>query len=229
MSELRPSSELLRAVESDLRPVLPLAPPWRRALVLLPLGAAVLAGLPAYWGYRSNLPQLGPLFSWGLSALQALAGLALVGAALREGIPGRKLSAPTLLATLGAALALLALVTWLTEVEAPTAISPAVRVRYIWECLGIATVSGIPALAAAAWLAWRSLPNRPWIAGALYGMGAGLITDSGMRLFCWVSEPDHVAWSHGGAILLLMLAGAVISRAAEALHSRFDRNRLRGR
>ena len=220
MAELRPSPELLRAIEGDLRPVRPLAPPWLRALVLLPLGFAILVGLPWFWGFRSNLALLDPIVAWGLSALQTLAGLAIVGAALREGIPGRKLSPAALLATLGAALALLALVTWLTEVEAPVAVPPAVRIRYIWECLGVATVSGIPALAAASWLAWRSMPNRPWIAGALYGLGAGLITDAGMRLFCRVSESAHVAWSHFGGIACLMVAGAAISRLFDAIQGR---------
>lgn len=220
MAEREPSPRLLEAVARDLRPVRPLAPPWRRALTLLPFGFLLLAGVPWYWGFRSSYSELGIGLTWGLSALQALAGLAVVGVALREGVPGRKLSPAALLATVAAAVALFAAVTWVTEIHAPVVVPAGVRVRYVWECLGIATVSGIPALAAVAWLAWRLLPNRPWIAGAIAGLGAGLIADAGMRLFCWVSEPEHVILSHGGAIALLMLAGAFLSRFAEALRDR---------
>jgi len=211
-----PSPRLLEAVARDLRPVRPLAPPWRRALVLLPLGFLLLVGVPWFWGFRKNLSELGMWLAWGLSALQALAGLAVVGVALREGVPGRKLTPAALAVTLASSAALFAAVTWVTAQYAPVLVRPEVRVRWVWECLGIATISGIPALAAVAWLAWRLLPNRPWIAGALAGLGAGLMADAGMRLFCRVSEPEHVALAHGGAILILMVAGALLSRFAEA-------------
>jgi hypothetical protein len=220
VADPRPSEPLLRAIERDLQPVRPLARPWLRALLLLPLGLAVLVGVPWFWGFRNNLAQLGPSLTWGLSALQTLAGLAIVGVALREGIPGRKLSPAALTATVALAVALLASVTWLSEARAPGLVPAALRLRYIWECLGVATVSGIPVLAASAWLAWRLMPNRPWIAGGLYGLGAGLITDAGVRLYCQASDPAHVAWSHDGAILLLMLAGAAISRGIEAVQAR---------
>ena len=216
MAERQPSPRLLEAVARDLRPVRPLAAPWRRALALLPFGFLLLVGVPGFWGFRAGLPELGIGLSWGLSALQALAGLAVVGVALREGVPGRKVSPAVLLATLAASMALFLAITWVTQLHYPVTVRPAVRVRFVWECLGIATVSGIPALAAVAWLAWRLLPNRPWIAGAVAGLGAGLMADAGMRLFCWVSEPEHVVLAHGGAILILMLAGALLSRFAEA-------------
>ena len=112
---------LLAAVESDLEPVRPLASPARRALALLPLGLALLVAIPAFWGWRSNFSALGPAVAWGLSGLQALAGLLIVGAALREAIPGRELSGRALAATVSAALALFAGLTFATELVAPAA------------------------------------------------------------------------------------------------------------
>ena len=53
------------------------------------------------------------------------------------------------------------------------------------------------------------LHARPALAGGLYGLGAGLLADAGARLFCWVSDPAHVLLSHGGAILGLVIAGAL--------------------
>jgi hypothetical protein len=87
-------ASLVSAVRRDLRPVRPLAAPLRRALALLPIGLALLVGVPAVWGWRANLSALGPAAACGLSGLQTLAGLLIVGAALREAVPGDELSAP---------------------------------------------------------------------------------------------------------------------------------------
>ena len=90
--------------------------------------------------------------------------------------------------------------------------------RFAWECFGVAALSGVPLVAAAGWLAARALPTRPALTGALYGLGAGLVSDAGVRLFCWVSDPGHVLVSHGGAIVTFMAAGAA---AATLLDRRF--------
>ena len=42
----------------------------------------------------------------------------------------------------------------------------------------------MPALIVAALLAARAFPLRPGVAGALYGLGCGLIADAGLRLYC---------------------------------------------
>lgn len=211
---------LLAAVESDLKPVRPLASPARRALALLPLGLALLIAIPAFWGWRSNFSALGPAVAWGLSGLQALAGLLIVGAALREAVPGRELSRPALAATVGAALVLFAGLTFVTEHVAPAVVPPGVWVRFAWECFWMAAASSVPILAAAAWLAARALPTRPAVAGAVYGLGAGLIADAGVRLFCWVSAPAHVLVAHGGAILFLAAAGAGAATVVERIKGR---------
>jgi hypothetical protein len=210
--------ELLAAVERGLKPVRPIASPARRVLALLPLGLALLVAIPAFWGgLRSNVSALGPAAAWGLSGLQVLAGLLIVGAALREAVPGRELSARAVAATVGAALALFVGLTLLTERLVPAAVPPGVFVRYAWECFWMAAVSSVPVLAAAIWLAGRALPTRPALAGAIYGLGAGITADAGTRLFCWVSSPAHVLLAHGGAILFLAAAGAAAATAVERI------------
>jgi hypothetical protein len=54
----------------------------------------------------------------------------------------------------------------------------------------------------------RGLAARPIVAGALSGLAAGLMADSGWRLFCEVSDPSHVLTAHAGAIAAVTLAGA---------------------
>jgi hypothetical protein len=49
------------------------------------------------------------------------------------------------------------------------------------------------------------------LAGALYGLGCGLIADAGLRLFCDYTVPSHVLLAHGGAIVAAMAVGAVVS------------------
>src|SRR5215470_17412145 len=208
MSEERPPAALLRSVAGDLRPVRPLRPPAWRALGLLPLGLLLIVGTPAFWGWRINFDELGPAMAWGLSALEALAGLVVVGIALREAIPGREFTGRTVAATAGAAAVVFTGITLLTALVAPMSVPPGVWWRWNWECLAMAALPGAPALAATAWLASRALPTRPAVAGALYGLGAGLMADAGVRLFCWVSAPSHVLVAHGGAILALAAAGA---------------------
>lgn len=211
---------LLHEVGGNLRPIRPLASPGRRALLLLPLGIALIVGVPAFWGWRSNFAALGPLLAWGLSGLQALVGLWIVGRALREAIPGRELSAAAVAGTVLAALALFVGLTWVTEGAVPVAVPPGVFVRYAWECFFVAALSSLPPLAAVAWLAARALPTRPALAGALYGLGAGLLADAGMRLFCRVSSPAHVLVAHGGSLLALTVAGALAATVVERIKAR---------
>ncbi len=224
MSEPRVPDEILARVRSDLRPVRPFASPSRRVLALLPLGLTLLVAVPAFWGWRNNLAALGPAAAWGLSALQALAGLLIVGAALREAIPGRELSPASIAWTSGAALALFVSLTLVTEHVAPFVIPPGVFRRWAWECYWVAALSSLPPLAAVAWLASRALPNRPAVAGALYGLGAGLMADSGIRLFCRISSPSHVLLSHGGSILSLAIAGALVATLVERVKARPSRS-----
>jgi hypothetical protein len=180
-----------------------------RALIVVPVGIALLAGLPLSWGLRHNIGELAPWASWGLSGLESLAGLLIVGAALSEAVPGRRLSARAVALTLLAGALVPVALTLVTSWLVPAEEAPGVRVRFAIECFDQIALWAMPAVAVPAWLAARAWPERPAVAGAFYGLGTGVMADAGARLFCWVSSPLHVLISHGGAILAVTLGGAV--------------------
>ena len=63
---------LLRAVvERDLKPTRPLRRPWARALVLVPIAAAVVAGIPLLHAFRGDMDAIGFVHAWGFSIAQA--------------------------------------------------------------------------------------------------------------------------------------------------------------
>ena len=202
---------LLREIDRDLRPVRPLPPPWRRAVTFVPVALSALALVTASWRWRFNAPSLGPLWAWGVSIAQAAVGFAIFGVALREAVPGRNLSRRALAVTLGGGAAVVIAVTLATSQTLPTAMPPGVWLRYAWECWGMSMLSAVPIFAVAAWLVARVRPTRPALAGALCGLGVGVLADSALRLFCWVSTPAHVFLSHGGAIITVVLAGTLVS------------------
>jgi hypothetical protein len=61
----------------------------------------------------------------------------------------------------------------------------------------------------------RAFPTRPAIAGGLCGLSAGVLSDAGWRLSCWISNPSHILESHGLALLALTAAGSLLAVAAD--------------
>ena len=205
-------NDLRDKIRRDLRPTRPLRPPYVRALVLIPLAVAIVLSVPGLRFFRSDMQAIGFLKAWGFSFGQALAGLIIVGVALRESIPGRGLSRGAIAATIAIGLAipfaLLAVTASAFNIGPEAGRDFAEGVG----CFRVSAISAIPALIAAAFLAARALPTRPALAGALYGLGCGLIADAGLRLFCEYSVPSHVLFGHGGAILGAMAFGAVVAK-----------------
>jgi hypothetical protein len=62
-------------------------------------------------------------------------------------------------------------------------------------------------------LAARAYPTRPAVAGAMLGLGAGLMADAGWRIFCHFSEPAHVLSAHLAAVIMSTIIGAIAVRA----------------
>ncbi len=67
----------------------------------------------------------------------------------------------------------------------------------------------MPVVALASILAARAYPTRPAVAGALLGLGAGLMADAGWRIFCHFSEPAHVLSAHLAAVVLSTMIGVL--------------------
>jgi hypothetical protein len=196
MSEQIPSA-LRVAISRDLRPVKPLPRPVWRALPLLPVAVLLLTSAVFIFGLRRDSPQLGWTLTWIASTLQMMFGLVLAVLALREAVPGTTLSQRTVRVAFAIAGFGVALVTWLTWLASSTfSITPGYG-AWVWRvCVAGTVVGALPALAVSGWLVARAFPLRPRLAGALYGVGAGLMSDAGWRLFCHFSSPGHVFGAH---------------------------------
>jgi hypothetical protein len=204
--------DLRDRIASDLKPTRPLRPPYVRALVLIPLAVAIVLSVPGLRFFRSDMQAIGVLKAWGFSFGQALAGLIIVGVALRESIPGRGLSRAAVVATFAAGLAIPFALLAVTASAFDVGPAPGRDLQEGIGCFRVSAISAIPALVAAAFLAARALPTRPGLAGALYGLGCGLIADAGLRLFCEYTVPTHVLFGHGGAIAAAMVFGALVAK-----------------
>jgi hypothetical protein len=211
MTQMTQIPEMLRAqLAADYQAVRPLASPLARMVRLLPLAAITIAAAPLVFDVRGDAIRLGWLGLWGASSLQVAIGLALLVAALREAVPGRGWHATAAALWIAVPLGLLVLVTFATWESSPAVIRGAWwRVGVL--CLGGSLASGLPIVALASVLAARAYPTRPAFAGALLGLGAGLMADAGWRLFCHFSEPAHVLSAHVGAVLMSMLAGSLLA------------------
>jgi hypothetical protein len=193
---------LRNRIASDLQPVKSLPPPLRRAANMLPLALMLLVSSVIVFGLRRDAGRIGFSFTWGASIAQMLLGLALVVGALRESVPGTTLPRRIIGAAFGTAAIAVLTATFVTWVRSPTTIAPGYE-TWVWGiCLTGTIVGALPALALAGWLAARAFPLRPRIAGALYGVGAGLLADAGWRLFCHFSSPTHVLTAHTLGVLI---------------------------
>jgi len=212
-------SELRAVMAADYRPVAPLRSPWLRAAFVTPLAIIALLAAPVAFHVRADAQRLGWLALWGASVLQAVIGVLVIAAALRESVPGRSWSR--------AAVAL-----WLTMpvavVLAVTAVSwqvsPAQLRGNWWQfaavCFSGSASTALPIVALASVLAVRAFPTRPALAGAMIGLGAGLIADGGWRLFCSVSEPGHVLSTHLAAVVMCGAIGALLAPSLAACRTR---------
>src|ERR1044072_7291593 len=101
-----------------------------------------------------------------------------MGVSFREAVPGMNLSRRVLAATFATAAAVVLAVALATSHTPPTVRPPGVWLRYAWECWGMSMISGLPVFAIAAWLVARTHPTRPALAGALCGLGVGVVAGS---------------------------------------------------
>jgi hypothetical protein len=209
-------NDLRAEITRSLVPVRPLPPPSRRLWMMLPLGLLVAVTTPLVSGIRVDLASQSPWLTWGLTALQALVGMWILGLALRESVPGENLSRPALAVAGLVSLVLMLGVTLVTNTLSPTVIPPGREFIFWIECVIGPMVLGVPFMLVATLLAMRAFPTRPAVTGALCGLSAGILSDAGWRLGCFVSSPDHVINSHDLAILLLAASGSLLAVIADS-------------
>ena len=206
------------AVSGDWKPVHPLLAPRYRLMILLPLALfAVWFGAEEP---REEIGRLGYLWSWGLTAVQWLSGLLLLAVALRSAVPGARTSVRVLGLMIAVSTALMLLVVFVTYWKEPTVVPRGRSFMYWYECVLGPLQLGLPLLGLALLLVMRAHPVRPAMVGGLCGLAAGVLTESGWRIFCWVSAPSHVFSSHMLAVVLLTASGAAIATAVDRFRSR---------
>jgi hypothetical protein len=214
------SDSYREAIVGDLAPVRPLAKPSRRVWLLVPIGLMLAATAPIVNGIRGDLLPFAPLLTWGATALQAMLGLWLLALGFREAVPGRNVSARALTVAAVLTVMLVSTITVLTNAASATVV-PAGREWRDWmECVVWPALIGAPFMVVATLMTARAFPTRPSIAGALCGLSAGVLSDAGWRLSCWISDPVHLAESHALAILTLTAAGSLAAVLLDARHWR---------
>jgi hypothetical protein len=214
----------MQAIAQDLRPVRPSPQPLHLALRMVPVALLVSSLILLAIGPRHDLGILGPLLTWGASAVQFVLAIALVWIAAHEGMPiGRLPRQMVYLAVVTASLVVV-FVNLLTFSKSPTS-EPLLRVPPLinemlrtspW-IMGFAcgiggTVAGGILVLLFSWVFRNSLATRPTESGALYGAGAGLAINAGWRIACPVSTPWHALGAHGAAIIATVIVGALIGR-----------------
>jgi hypothetical protein len=200
---------LRQAIVRDLRPVRPLLPPWQRTLVVAAVTSAGIAALLALFktALRPDMSEIPMWLSWGCSSLQLLVGLALVGLALRESIPGSALPSGVVAAITTTAVLMQVVIGIATWLYSPGPVLSSGALAKGVGCMTHDTAMALPTLIATLWLVFHALPVRAPIAGLLGGAGAAVTADAITHLVCPMSDLRHVLVWHTGAMLGLMLIG----------------------
>lgn len=198
-------------IVGSLTPVRPLSRPSHRVWMLVPLGLLLASTAPLMIGSRGDLGRYAPLITWGVTALQSLLGVWLLALGFREAVPGRNVSTRALMLASALTASLVITVTFLTNAVSPTVVPPGREWQDWMECVVWPTALGAPFMILATLMAVRAFPTRPAIAGGLCGLSAGVLSDAGWRLSCWISSPAHIIESHGLAVLTLAGAGALLA------------------
>ena len=215
----------MRAIAQDLKPVRPSPQPLHLALRMAPLALLVSSLVLLAIGPRHDLGILGPLLTWGASAVQFVLAIALVWIAAHESIPVGRLPRQIVYSAVIAAslvVVFISLITFSTSpaseplLRVPPLVNEALRASpwIMGFACGIgSTLAGGILVLFFSWMFLDSLATRPTEAGALYGAGAGLAINAGWRIACPVSTPWHTLGAHGAAIIATVILGAMIGRS----------------
>jgi hypothetical protein len=209
-------AELRARLAADFAPVRALPSPWARAMWVLPFAIVALIAAPAAFDVRPGA-DLGWLGVWGLSIAQSLIGVLVIGAALRESIPGRDWSRAAMAIWLAIPIVAIVAITMVSWEASP------VFLRTQWWlvggiCFAGSAATALPVVAFSSILASRAYPTRPLFAGSLLGLGAGVMADAGWRIFCHFSEPSHVLSAHLAAVIMSTIIGAMAALRYSRLH-----------
>jgi hypothetical protein len=203
---------LRAALARDARPVEPFRP-WRRALPVAAVTVAVMAFALAVMPRADLAHQPAGRVALGVGA--SLAGVAAsLAVLLHGGRRGLGLPAVARWAFAAAALACFEVVTAAVTVGVDGSVH--LGGAAAWQArLGCALFGSLFALLAGALMfygARRSAAASPTAAGAVAGLGAGLVGALAQHLHCPVMDLDHTLVAHAAPVVLGALLGALAGR-----------------
>jgi hypothetical protein len=203
------TDRLIHALSSELRPVVPLAPPWRRALAWAAGAAAYVALMVVVMAPREDLPTRMRDLWFVLEQAAALAAVLLAAvAAFATSLPGRS-RLPAWLAV-GAAAAWLGLVLLNAARDAQQATGGEALFYTDWGCVAaVLTGTSVPAVMMLVMLR-RGAAVSPTLTAALGGLAAAGLGNLGGCL----SHPDAsnvivLVWHVGTVIVVAAFAGVL--------------------
>jgi hypothetical protein len=220
-SSQRPPEVLMQAVARDLKPVKAAPRPLRLALWSAPFAVLVSSLVLLAVGVRGDAGTLGPLLTWGASAVQFLLAMALIWIAAHESTPSGRLPQGTVYSAAVATLLVVVAITLSTfsisplgsTLRAAAALAVPVPPWVMDAVCGIgSTVAGGILVLLFTRMFRNSVAIRPTVAGALYGAGAAVAINAGWRIACPFPTLRHTLGAHGAAIVATVLLGALIGR-----------------
>lgn len=210
MSEDRLFEKIRNEVASDLEPVQPLGPPWKRAAILLPLWLLLVGIVLAVFGLRRDYHALGPWALWDLTLLQALAAYTAVALGVRLTVPGSLIPGSFLALIAVAASSIHWVVSGIMFHLSPTRVEPGREWTLALICFVVELCLGLVPLSVILSLARQGLPLRPIALGLVAGFGSGLAAEAAWRIHCPYNAWNHILISHSGAVLATALLGGLV-------------------
>jgi hypothetical protein len=207
-------TRLLGLTEQSL-PVRPLRSPLERAVLLSILAVGLGALVLLATSLRTDLGKVPWAVAYGPALLELLAGAGVYWLAMRWSVPGsgERYSRSSILLAMAIGLALAA------AFAAPHLVArdhPGLCVGSApgmgLPCTGWQLLIAIPIFLVSLWFILRGAAVSSVLAGALAGLGAGLLSDAAIHLHCPAVDPSHTVTWHLGAVALLAAVGALIGK-----------------
>ena len=205
----------LASLSGETRPVTPLRRPYERALILLILALGVGAVVLMITRLRTDIGTASPAVTYGPAILELLAGGVAFLLAMRWSVPGEGGVTLRSKVYLGIGLAL----SLAAALAAPHFVAPGHPSLDVGcsaskglPCLGWQICIGFPVLLVAIWLVFRGSAAASSLAGALAGLGAGLVTDAAIHLICGAADLAHTVPWHFGGVALMVATGALLGK-----------------
>ncbi len=210
-SEGNRNDRVLKALKQEigdtLSPVRPLQPPWIRAGSMTFSWFLLLGLTLVTFGLRRDYAEIGPLASWGISALQWLVAYGVAWSGLRLAVPGDLTPGSGRAMLLFSGFAIHFAGAWLAFRVSPSYVEQGQEVRMTIVCFVFISLLALLPLVLSIRLASQGLVTESVHAGILIGLSAGLAAEGAWRMHCPYTSWEHIFSGHSPAVVAVTLAG----------------------